>query len=111
MPGLYATASTSTSSRGSISAATWIMLVAGRTSPNAARWASPISGQREMSVTNIRVRTTSGRPAPSRSSAAPMFAIAWVVCSLASPSCTTSPCRTDVLPVTKMKSPAATALL
>ena len=81
-------------------AATSIMEVAGSTSPNAAPCARPYSCQREMSVTNIRVRTTSARPAPRRSRASATLAIAWVVCAAASPSCTTSPPATEVQPAT-----------
>ena len=50
-------------------------------SPNASPCARPYSSQREMSVTKIRVRTTSARPAPRRSRAAATLAIAWVVCA------------------------------
>ena len=49
------------------------MVVAGMTSRRNSPWARPSSSQSEMSVTNIRVRTTCSRPAPRRFSAASMF--------------------------------------
>src|SRR5215469_8102069 len=87
------------------------MDVAGITSPNAAPWARPYSSQREMSVTYMRVRTTSASPTPRPSRACATFAIACVVCAPASPGCTNTPSATDVQPETNTKSPAATARL
>ena len=72
--GTTASASISTSIRGSISAATWTIDVTGGSSPKASPCARATSSQREMSVTYIRVRTTSAGPAPTRASAATMFA-------------------------------------
>ena len=87
------------------------MLVAGGASSNASRWASPTSSQREMSVTYSRVCTTSARLAPSCSRAALTFSSACSVCLATSPSWTILPSEIDVHPLTKMKSPAATARL
>ena len=49
------------------------MLVAGRMAPNTSPCARAYSSQREMSVTYIRVRTTSASEAPARCSAVSMF--------------------------------------
>src|SRR5581483_7323407 len=87
------------------------MDVAGMVAPKALPCPAPYSRQRDMSVTNILVRTTSGRPAPSCSSAAATLAMHWLACASASPSCTSSPSTMDVHPDTNTKSPAATARL
>ena len=56
------------------------MAVAGGEAPNASAWALPYSSHREMSVTYIRVLTTSERSAPSVLSALSMISmqrLAW----------------------------------
>src|SRR5690606_33243000 len=63
-PGRYATASTSTSIRGSISPLTSTIEVAGMVWPNASPCARPYSSHREMSVTNILVQPSSANDAP-----------------------------------------------
>ena len=77
------------------------MVAAGAMSAKASRCASPYSAQREMSVTSIRVLTTSARLAPSPVRAAPTLAMAWAVWACASPSWTSSVPRTEVQPETK----------
>src|SRR3954447_6876500 len=106
-----ASASISTSIAGSISAATCTIEVAGRMSPKTSPWARPISSQREMSVTNIRVRTTSARGKPARSRDSRIVASACRVCAPASPGCTTAPSTTDVVPLTHAVSPRTTTRL
>ena len=54
-----ASASISTTRSGEISADTWTIVATGRISPNTSAWTAPISRHREMSVTKMRVRTTS----------------------------------------------------
>ena len=76
---------------------------------NTAAVARPASSHRSMSVTMMRVRTTSGRSASSSRSAWPMVAMACLVCAYMSPSCTTSPSTVEVQPLTQIRSPAATA--
>ena len=52
----------------------------GRTCPNTSACARPYSSKRAMSVTNMRVRTTSSTDAPACASAAAMFASACRAC-------------------------------
>src|SRR5450759_2166068 len=68
--GTTASASISTSSAGSMSLLTSTIDVAGRIEPKNLPWARPTSCQLLMSVTKIRVRTTSCSPAPACSNAA-----------------------------------------
>ena len=70
---ITASASISISMSAEMSRRTSTMLVAGRIAPNTSPCARANSSQREMSVTYIRVRTTSASEAPARCSAASMF--------------------------------------
>lgn len=75
------TASTSISTRNSSPMSpACSMLVAGRCSPKNSACARPKSSQREMSVTNMRVRTTCSRPAPSSRSAFSMISRLRLAC-------------------------------
>ncbi len=76
-----ASASISTSAAASIRRATSTIVVAGRIAPNTSACAAPISCHCEMSVTNMRVRTTSSMRPPSASTAARMMASARRVCA------------------------------
>jgi hypothetical protein len=96
---------------GSIRAATCTIVVAGRISPKTSPCARPISSQRPMSVTNIRVRTTSAIENPARSRACSMMARACRVCAAASPACATRPSTSDVVPLTQAASPRTTTRL
>ncbi len=73
------------------SAATTTIVVTGRMSPNTSPWARPTPSQCPVSVTNMRVRTTSASPAPTRASAASTFSSAWRVCWYGSPGPATTP--------------------
>src|SRR5262249_17846178 len=77
--GTTAVASISTSRSGPTSDATWTRVEAGRTSRKTSPWARPTSSQREMSVTNMRVRMTFSNPPPARRSACPIFSRAYRV--------------------------------
>ncbi len=72
-----ASASISTSITGSMSRLTSTMVVAGRMVPKNSPCARPTSSHWEMSVTYMRVRTTSSSRAPSASSAVWMLRSAW----------------------------------
>ena len=106
-----ASASISTSIAGSISAATCTIVVAGRMSPKTSPCARPISSQREMSVTNIRVRTTSASVNPARSRACSIDRQACRVWAAASPGCATAPSTIAVVPLTQAASPRTTTRL
>src|SRR4029450_13159860 len=67
---IMASASISTSHRGSNRAATTTPVVAGRTVPKTSPCARPTSSMSSVRVTYMRVRTTSSAPAPACSSAA-----------------------------------------
>ncbi len=67
--------------RGSIRPATCTIEVAGRISPKASACARPTSSHREMSVTKMRVRTTSSSEESSCSRAQATFLNACAVCS------------------------------
>src|SRR5436190_270711 len=80
--GTIASASISIWASASIRRATSTRVVAGRTSPNTVPCAAATSSQREMSVTNMRVRITCSSRPPSASSAARMISSARRVCSV-----------------------------
>jgi hypothetical protein len=81
LPATTASASISTSMPGSISRLTSTIVVAGMMSPNASLWARPTSSQRSISVTKIRVRTTSERFASAFSSTSAMISMQRTACA------------------------------
>src|SRR6185295_9026548 len=76
-----ASTSISTSMSGSMRRLTSTIVAAGRTSRKSSPCARPTASHCPMSVTNIRVRTTSLRLAPARESAFSMFRSAWTACA------------------------------
>src|SRR3712207_6117666 len=110
-PSRTASASISTSIAGSSRPLTSTMAVAGRILPKASPCTRPTSSHRLMSVTYIRVRTTSARVKPARSRAVAIAAMAWRVCAATSPGCATVPSTTDVQPLTQALSPRTTTRL
>ncbi len=62
-------------------AVTWTMVDAGRTSAKTSPCARPTASQSRMSVTNIRVRTTSAGDAPHVASASTTISSATRACS------------------------------
>ena len=85
-----------------MSADTSTMVATGRMSPNTSACTAPTSRHREMSVTNMRVRTTSDSDAPASCSAVSMrrkASRAWAAMSSPAP----------VVPATAMYGPMRTA--
>src|SRR5258707_13174178 len=107
---MMASASISTSMSGSIRRLTSTMLVAGRMVPQNSPWTRPTSSQREMSVTNMRVRTTSFSDAPARSSARSTLRRVCTAWARMSPAPTTRPLSSvAVVPETLTTLPTRTA--
>ena len=79
MAGSTASTSISTSMSGSMRRVTSTMVAAGRMSRKISPWARPTSSHFEMSVTKVRVRTTSRIEAPALSSARATFLKIWTV--------------------------------
>ena len=107
-----ASASISTRRRGSIRLLTSTSVVAGRILPNTSPCTWPSASASAMSVTNIRVRTTSSRHAPALckdSSIMPKICFAWARI-LPSPTTLLLP-STAVVPEMKICAPVRTALL
>ncbi len=86
------------------------MLVAGRMSRKNSPCARPTFSHSAMLVTYMRVRTTSFKEAPARSSADSMFLIVCTVCAYASPVPTSLPSApVAVVPDTWTLAPTRTA--
>src|SRR6185503_6786863 len=106
------TASTSISTimSGLTSALTSTIVAAGRMSRNTCPCARPTASQREMSVTYIRVRTTSRKLAPASWSAFSMLRKHWTACAYGSPLPTIAPSSpVAVVPETLTYPPIRTA--
>ena len=97
---------------GSISALTSTIVAAGRMAPNTSAWTGVTSAARAMSVTNIRVRTTSARPKPASASAASMIARLARAWAAISPGWLDRPSGpASVVPATQHESPTTIARL
>ena len=95
-----------------MSAPTSTSVAAGRISPKTAPWTARISSQRVMSVTNIRVRTTSARAKPASARAASMISRTARVWAPASPGWREMPSGpASVVPATQHESPTTIARL
>src|SRR4029077_3053768 len=108
-PSTIASASISTSISGATSRVTATSVLAGRMSRNTSPCARPTRSQSAMSVTYMRVRTTSASEAPACASARSMFLSAWTACTCASPMPTIRPSGpVAVVPDTWMVDPTRT---
>ena len=97
---------------GSISALTMTIVAAGWIAPKTSPWTAMTSGQREMSVTNMRVRTTSSSVKPASPSAVAMMASVALAWAAMSPGCADRPSGpASVVPATQQPSPTTTARL
>ena len=92
-------------------AATWTIDVAGRMAAKISPCTRPMASHCVMSVTYIRVRTTSAKPAPTCSRARAMLSRQRRTCAAASPATNAPSGPVDVVPDTSATGPTRTARL